>query len=67
MPLNQALDEFIKNQLQVGGRDYHATYTAFHYGEDTHLWLYSHYEGYEPTQPSAPALVILRYRPASQE
>lgn len=61
--LEEALNEFLSKNLCVGERDYHTTYTAFHYGEDQHLWEYSHYESYQPAEPTLPAMVILRYRP----
>lgn len=63
LSLDQALKEFVESQLCVGGRDYHATYTAFHYGEEAYLWKFSHYEAYQPIDSSLPAVVILRYRP----
>jgi len=65
--LEDAVKEFIDKKFCVGTRDYHTTYTAFHYGEENHLWELSHYETYKPVEPSLPAMVILRYRPVGQE
>jgi hypothetical protein len=59
----QAAEELFRKKLKSGKRDYSVTYTAGHYGEELHAWDFSHYEIYEPQDPTLPSLVMLRYKP----
>jgi hypothetical protein len=58
-----AVQELIRCHLQRGGCNYSVAYTAGHYGDLSYQWLFSHYEIYDPRDPSLPTMVILRYRP----
>ena len=58
LPLEKAIERFYSKSLET----YRYAYTAGHYGEEAHLWEFSHHEAYHPTKTSLPALVILRYR-----
>lgn len=63
LPLNDAIARFYEKNLET----YRYTFTSGHYGEESHIWEFSHHEAYEPVDPSLPALVILRYRPVNTE
>ena len=58
--IKEAVDDF---NLRYKSR-YETTYTAGHYGEPDHEWVFSHHEIYEPKDPNLSAMVILRYKPA---
>jgi hypothetical protein len=56
------IDHFLNNMVS-DSRDFNITYTAGHYGEVEHEWLFSHHEVYDPRESCLPTIVILRYRP----
>ncbi|NDJ21233.1 hypothetical protein GS682_06185 [Nostoc sp. B(2019)] len=65
LPMDEAIKRF--NRGNVCKRDFSYTYTAGCYGDENQIWDYSHHETYEPTDPTLPSMVILRYRPRNPE
>ncbi|MEH1830949.1 MAG: hypothetical protein V7L29_02410 [Nostoc sp.] len=58
----EAVSKFLKNEKYIAHYELATTYTLGYEGQEKHIWDFSHYEVYEPTNNRLPSIVILRYR-----
>ncbi|GEM_PF-2670221 len=58
----EAVNKFLKTEKHIAHYELATTYTVGYEGQEKHIWDFSHYEVYKPTNNKLPSIVILRYR-----